>query len=374
MPELFACPSCRGPLTREPDALRCGCAAYPVVEGIPILTDWAKNRTFRLEEVLARHLPAPQGLAGKVLRRLLPPTDRIHDAVANRVATFMDLAAALGSADDLDFFRYRFSDLTYLGAAALLTPLTQGPVLDLGCGAGHLITAISRRIPRAMIVGVDLNFTLLYLARRFLAPSALFICADASRRLPFRDGAFEAAVCAETFVYLPDRAATARELLRTVRGPLLVSHLADPAYQARGGHPPLEPDAYLDLFASRGPRLHRDQDLLQGFLERRVLDLTLSGGSKEDVLTLTAGVEAKVWPGADYFVSGTELNPIYDVQEEGGVLRLRRKFISERYTEVYRAVEEFLPESLTVTREQIADRDPELVRKFVLLDLPPSYC
>jgi hypothetical protein len=91
------------------------------------------------------------------------------------------------------------------------------------------------------------------------------------------------------------------------------------------------------------------------------------------VITLTAGVEPKVWPGADYFVTGTELNPIYDAQEEGGALRLKRKFISDRYAEVYRAVDEFLPESLTVTREQIASRDPELVRKFVLLDLPPNY-
>lgn len=374
MPDLLACPSCRGPLTREPDAVRCGCAAYPVVEGIPILTDWAKNRAFRLEEVLVRHLPPVEGLAAKILRRLLPGTGKISKAVADRDASFLDLAAALGRTSDLDYFRYRFSDLSYLSTSALLTPLTQGPILDLGCGAGHLVSALFRRIPRAMIVGLDLNFALLYLARRFLAPSALFVCADASRRLPFRDGAFEAAICADTFVYLPDRAAAAQELLRTVRGPLLLSRLADPSFRARGGQAPLEPGEYLEMFAARAPRLHRDRDLLDAFLRRRVLDLTLSGGSKEDVLTLTAGVDAKAWPGADYFVSGTELNPIYDVQEEGGTLRLRRKFISDRYTEVYRAYDEFLPESLTVTREQIADRDPELVRKWVLLDLPPNYC
>src|SRR5262245_15327914 len=132
MPDLLACPDCHGPLTREAGAVRCGCAAYPVVEGIPILTDWAKNRAFRLEEVLARHLPPPEGFAGKVLRRLLPPTDRIQDAVANRDASFIDLAAALGRTNDLDYFRYRFSELSYLSSAALLTPLTQGPVLDLG--------------------------------------------------------------------------------------------------------------------------------------------------------------------------------------------------------------------------------------------------
>src|SRR5437762_11266580 len=128
MPELFACPSCRGALTREPDSLRCACAAWPVVEGIPIFTPWAKNRAFTLEQVLARHLPPVEGLPAKILRRLFPGTGRIRAAVSNRDATFLDLAAALGRTGDLDYFRSRFSDLSYLSSAALLTPLTQGPV------------------------------------------------------------------------------------------------------------------------------------------------------------------------------------------------------------------------------------------------------
>ena len=276
--------------------------------------------------------------------------------------------------EDLDYFRYRFSDLSFLSTAALLTPLDRGPVLDLGCGAGHLVHALSRRIPRGLVVGLDLNFTLLYLAKRFMAPSALFVCADASAPLPFRDAAFEAGLCADTFNYLPDRTTAARELLRVARGPILMSRLADPSFRGRGSLEPLEPAAYLALFAARGPRLHRDRDLLEAFLKTRFLDLTRSGDSRDDVLTLTAGVEAKAWPGADYFVSGSQLNPVYETREEGGALLLRRRFISERYSEAYRAVGEFLPETLTVTREQIASRDPELVRKFVLLDLPPNYC
>jgi SAM-dependent methyltransferase len=374
VPELFACPSCRGPLTRDPETLRCACAAWPVVDGIPIFTPWAKNRRFSLEEVLARHRPPVEGLPAKILRRLFPGTGRIYDAVTRRDATFLGLAAALGRTADLDYFRYRFSDLSFLSTAALLTPLSQGPVLDLGCGAGHLARALSQRIPRGMIVGLDLSFTLLYLARRFVAPSALFVCADASAPLPFRDGAFEAALCADTFNYLPDRAASARELLRVVKGPLLLSRLADPSFRGRGAQEPLEPDAYLSMFAPRGPRLHRDRDLLEVFLKGRSLDLARTNASRGEVLTLTAGVEAKVWPGADYFVSGSELNPIYETREEGDAIQLRRRFISDRYSEVYRAYDEFLPEKITVTREQIASRDPELVRKFVLLELPGNYC
>ena len=76
----------------------------------------------------------------------------------DRDATFLDLAAALGRTADLNYFRYRFSDPTYLATAALLTPLARGPLLDLGCGAGHGIHALLRRLPRSVVAGLDANF------------------------------------------------------------------------------------------------------------------------------------------------------------------------------------------------------------------------
>jgi SAM-dependent methyltransferase len=366
VPELFACPSCQGALTREHDRLRCACSAWPVVEEIPILAPWARNRSFALEDVLVRHLPPPSGLAGRLLRRLLPPVGAIQKAIFDRDATFIDLAAALGRTRDLDYFRYRFSDLSFLTTAALLTPLSRGPVLDLGCGAGHTLHALFRRIPRSMVVGLDLNFTLLYLARRFVAPSALYVCADASERLPFRDGAFESALSADTFQYLADRATAASELLRVTRGPIVLSHLDGASFPGDGG--PAAP------FSSRSPRLYREREILETFLERRELDLRTPGASKDDAVSLTAGVEPRVYPGADYFVSGTALNPIYEVREEGDALHLKRRFISDRYAEAYRNFDKHLPESLTVTKEQVAAGDPELLRKFVLLELPANYC
>src|SRR5436190_3892440 len=373
MPELFACPSCRGPLTRELDRLRCGCSTWPVVEDIPIFASWARNQRITLEDALVRHLPPPTGLAGRILRRILPPVGTIQKAIFDRDATFIDLAAALGRTRDLDYFRYRFSDLSYLTTAALLTPLSRGPVLDLGCGAGHMVHAIFRRIPKSIVVGLDLNFTLLYLARRFVAPTALYVCADASGRLPFRDGAFEASLCADTFKYLADRSTAASELLRVTRGPVVVSHFYDPSFRGEGVPAPLEPEACSALFSARSPRLYREREILETFLERRELDLRTSGASKEDVVSLTAGGEPRIYPGADYFISGTALNPVYEVREDGGALHLKRRFISDRYTEAYRKVEKYLPESLTVTKEQVAAGDPELVRKFVLLDLPDNY-
>src|SRR5205085_7327911 len=131
-------------------------------------------------------------------------------------------------------------------------PLSRGPILDLGCGAGHLVSALTKRIPKGLIVGLDLNYTLLYLARRFLAPGALLVCADASARLPFCDGAFEAVLSADVFQYLPDLTITAAELLRVTRGPILLSHLWTPEPSRPAGRPPGQ---YLDLFAARKPWL-----------------------------------------------------------------------------------------------------------------------
>jgi SAM-dependent methyltransferase len=345
-----------------------------VVGGIPILTRWARNSRLTLEEALARHRSPPRGILGKILRRLSSGAAAIRRILSNPEATFFDLAGALGRTADLDYFRYRFSDLSYISTAALLTPISGGPVLDLGCGAGHLLHALSRKIPSGQIVGLDLSFTLLYLARRFLVPDALLVCADASSRLPFRDGAFEAALCADMFNYLPDRELTARELMRVARGPLLLSRLADPAFRGGGAFAPLEPQAYLKMFAMRSPHLYLDRHLLEEFLKDRSLDLAHPADSREEVMTLTAGVEPRLYPRADFFVSGSTLNPIYDVRKEGDRLHLRRRLMSRRYTEVCRAYDAFLPETLEVTQAQIATRDPDLVRRFVLLDLPPRYC
>jgi SAM-dependent methyltransferase len=371
MPVLLACPDCGGSLTNEGAVLRCACASWPVVADIPILAPWARNRRFTPEEALARHLPPPRGFSARLLRRLLPGTRPILRQISRSDCTFLELAAELGRTRDLDYFRYRFSDLSYVASVALLAPLSRGPVLDLACGAGHLIHALLRQLPKSVVVGLDLNFTLLYLAKRFVAPGALLVCADASRRLPFLDGVFESAVGADAFQYLADPAGTAGELLRVTRGSIVLPHFFDPGL-VPGVPRYLEP--CLQALAPRSPRLYAEHSLLQTFLDRRELDLSRPGAAPDDVVSVTAGVEPRLYPDARLFAAGSTLNPLYEVREEGDAIQLRRRSLSAAHDERYRRYEAWMPETLTVTREQIAAADPELVRKFVLLDLPPNYC
>lgn len=129
-----------------------------------------------------------------------------------------------------------------------LLPRTPGArVIDVGCGDGRHVAAAARTGARA--VGVDYDIREVRRARASCNGLRIdFVAADATR-LPFRDAAFNAAICTETLEHVPaDRSAIA-ELARVLRdgAPLLgavPSHFTELVYwrlsrgyrDAPGGH------------------------------------------------------------------------------------------------------------------------------------------
>jgi ubiquinone/menaquinone biosynthesis C-methylase UbiE len=89
---------------------------------------------------------------------------------------------------------------------------TGSRVLDVACGTGVVVRAALAR--RCTVMGVDLNLSMLEVAAE-LAPHANFIRGSASA-LPFRTGAFDAAVMQFALMYVPDRSLAVRELRRVV--------------------------------------------------------------------------------------------------------------------------------------------------------------
>lgn len=116
-------------------------------------------------------------------------------------------------------------------------------ILDVGCASGDLSFALA--LAGARVVGVDLTKGMVHRAeaRRQAPPAgteeaaarAGFGIADAER-LPFGDGAFDAATCIGVLEYVPDDAKGAAELFRVIRpgGRLVITapHRAAPALQA----------------------------------------------------------------------------------------------------------------------------------------------
>ena len=94
----------------------------------------------------------------------------------------------------------------------LLAPQAGHRVLEVGCGAGHLLA----RLPAGRAVGLDLAESLLARTARRLGPHAVLAQGDAGA-LPFATGAFDRVYCSEVLEHIVDPAAAVREIGRVVR-------------------------------------------------------------------------------------------------------------------------------------------------------------
>jgi ubiquinone/menaquinone biosynthesis C-methylase UbiE len=89
-------------------------------------------------------------------------------------------------------------------------------VIDVACGTGIVArTAADRVGPTGRVVGVDLNESMLTVARR-IRPDITWRQADAAG-LPFDDGSFDAVLCQMALMFFPDPVAALREMGRVAR-------------------------------------------------------------------------------------------------------------------------------------------------------------
>lgn len=84
--------------------------------------------------------------------------------------------------------------------ALLLNPRPNDVILDVGCGDGFITSHFHNA---SFVVGVDLSWSLLLLARRKVKHSHInFVCADAAN-LPFRDSCFDKVTMLELLEHVP---------------------------------------------------------------------------------------------------------------------------------------------------------------------------
>jgi len=85
----------------------------------------------------------------------------------------------------------------------LASQLASNPtkVLDIGCGTGAMLAALSRRYPESSLFGLDLAFNMAQRSLHRFAGKAQTVNADAEQ-LPFKDQTFELVVSASTFQWI----------------------------------------------------------------------------------------------------------------------------------------------------------------------------
>jgi len=334
--QLLCCPFCAGGLrpthVREDGGeiasgiLACACGEYPLLGGIPIFLREKRvdmmmqtvdepliggPRTERLLELiragdperallLLLAVPPPWVRRGLEIAELLRGRSaraarrRLEEgwvrAARPSAALLLDRDPSSTAADVFDYyfrrarsselyhhFRHRFTQPRHLTSLALasLLPRDERPVLDVACGFGHTLHYWTARHPGRLFVGLDRNFFELYVASRWIAPAADYVCAAADGALPVRAGAFGGAFCADAFHYFLRKRYCVAELARATepRGTIVLARFGNRAVEPREGYE-LSPAGYGRLFGNARWAIVPDRAILARYLEGLAPDLS----------------------------------------------------------------------------------------------------
>jgi SAM-dependent methyltransferase len=178
-----------------------------------------------------------KGRQGKALRRLVPtlvvlglltaftkPGRRVTRMLARRIDDRVECFTGPGSETYVRFFAPLFERLYKRVAEDAAREMSVrrlgrgGTVVDIGCGPGDLVVAISRRLKQARIVGIDLSASMLLWAGRHATTDGRikFIVGDGAD-LPFDDASVDLVVSTLSLHHWDDPAGVFAEVARVLR-------------------------------------------------------------------------------------------------------------------------------------------------------------
>ncbi len=256
-----------------PAAARSGvtAAGVPVVDGIPFARAGRAELRDRVAGLLAdgevdRARVALLADADDWWSEPPPPDEQL--ARVDAAGTLREAMDLLGMGRVGDYFAHRWSDPTHLAVLALLGRHWPGdrPVVDVACGIGTQLRELSRRGVRDLL-GLDVVWSKLWLAQRFVCPEARYVCADLTAAPDLQVPRPAYVTCHDAFYFLRDKPAAAAALhaLAGPGGTVVVGH-AHVADTVSAGEP-LAPAAYARLLGATV--LYDDAELTAALLAGR---------------------------------------------------------------------------------------------------------
>ncbi|GAA4882054.1 class I SAM-dependent methyltransferase [Actinomycetospora straminea] len=254
-----------------PHSLDDGTARWPVLEGIPYLR--AGREEVRDSALAALDDGRPDDAAAVLLAdnddwwdQPPPPADQLRATLG--ATTLREAVAGLGLGRVGDYFLHRDHDPSGLAVLALTAahPPAGRPVLDLACGAGHLLRRLADHGERDL-TGVDVVFAKLWLARRFLVPEHVaLVCADLAHPWPVPPRTDTWVAVHDVLYFLEDPAAVLATATRHAgdRGAVVAAHCHN---LGQPGHP-RPPEAWAALLP--GATTYAEEELTSATLERRL--------------------------------------------------------------------------------------------------------
>lgn len=350
------------------------CKPWPIVAGIPVFTDIPLLveliRAGRHRDALLQAIRPP--FYSRVRpRRLVKFAVALKKSRWDRKAVrLLDGSPTYSDWLDLyfdrsrkwvrDYFHFKFTNPKHLAALSVASTFPDGPVLDLGCGAGQITRFVATRNPA---VGLDSTFWLLYLAKTFVAPDVQFVCSDAEKPLPFCSGSFGSVISTNAFHFVRNQALVWSEMCRISTGPIALISLRHEAVKNNVDNHALSIDGYRALVAGGRSSFCIVDDLaiVDRYLQRLGPDLTRDTDALEaaPLVSLIATNEPKSfgrferWPH-----TGSGINPLY--HKEGNGYRL--KWPSHEY--------QADNPGFSYLKDYV---EADLEDSFVLIDLPDRY-
>ncbi|MFC1937654.1 class I SAM-dependent methyltransferase [Chloroflexota bacterium] len=410
--------------------VKCECGEFSVLEGILNLrrsplsahvnTCIKDGRTGETSELMlekysesARRVAdvlESKGMAGRMLRQIL--LSLIRNKSRRNFRRYADMGLPfcelLGTDPSAIYLKNRFSADSFWSVYPFIPLLKQKRerILDLACGTGHASFVLSSYIKPAQVVCADHVFGYLYLAKKYFAPEATFICLDANYPLPFKEGIFSSVFMMDAFHYVQSRASLAREMERILfpQGLLVLLHLHNSLGHNLAAGQPLSPSTWLGLFQQLPVKALPEKEVVEDFIAEQKLDLSKQYAEQElnsaNAISLMGTKDKSLlqsYPqaGSDFIENKDNLiiNPIYRIEQKPGQLILRRKFLGESFEQEYPLTMEYLPEehvlsgklmeavkgrTVDVTSGGFSGEDlslvEDLMKKFILINAPTNYC
>ena len=294
------------------------------------------------------------------------------------------------------YFSYRFAQpryLTTLAMTAMIDPQV-GPVLDLGCGSGHVTHHLQSIDPEQIVVGVDKSYFMLYVAKNWIAKDTLYVLCDAETRLPFDDDVFGSVLCSNTFHFLSDMDSCANELRRiTVRdGVFFLTAVRNALQPHSTPNNALSPRQYAELWGDLSVALLPDDMILRQYLEGKSPDLSTNSNWESlehaPLISLVASADDRPFHPGEPFSSWPHargrlrINPLYRIERRPeGDLSLTLVEPSRFFADENIEANAYLPERAAVSAQAVADLEDgkssvevrRLVEKCVFVGMPTGY-
>ncbi|MBC7798518.1 MAG: class I SAM-dependent methyltransferase [Pyrinomonadaceae bacterium] len=372
----------------SPHSLSDGEMRFPIVDEIPFLRIGREDLT---RETL-RALDLNDEKAALVL--LLRDRD---DWAKGEPANENDLRQLVENVDDInlreamkllnygavaDYFAFRWSDPTFLSGLALLQSLIQSSkfdvqagsenhVLEICCGIGHYLREFSLRGISA--VGVDVVFSKLWLARKFVSPEISLVCCDVNFGLPFQNDSFETFFCHDAFYFLPDKQLVIDEAKRVTTHSITIGHAHNAEVDNFSSGEPLTVHEYAKFLDDA--IFYDDYELTQSVIENRTPQPQsierLRNSAAISFVKQNHEIETKRDFSLPISNRNLRINPLL---LNGDEILNKPNFSSERYEKEYGELSEYL----NLTDAEIAQIErgehlEDFARRRVLLSLPEKW-